>query len=121
VNAPRALPGGFVWREGRLSFLPLLAHFIDARPDARNGAELLHGTLIAGLAEALAALSQPGEKVALGGGCMMNRVLSEGLAARLRANDRAPLLARKIPPNDGGLSLGQAALARAVLDLTERA
>jgi hydrogenase maturation protein HypF len=117
VKAPRVLPGGFVWREGRLSFLPLLAHFIDARPDARDGAELLHGTLIVGLAEALAALSQPGEKIALVGGCMMNRVLSEGLATQLRANDRAPLLAHRIPPNDGGLSLGQAALARALLNV----
>ncbi len=46
---------------------------------------------------------------------MMNRILSEGLAQNLRDNNRAPLLARKLPPNDGGLSLGQAALARAVL------
>ncbi len=115
VRAPRTLAKGYVWGDGRLDFAPLLAHFIDACPDPREGAELLHGTLIAGLAEALVALSQPGENIALGGGCMMNRILSEGLAARLRDNNRAPLLARKLPPNDGGLSLGQAFLARAAL------
>ena len=115
VRQPKTLPGGFVWREQKLDFSALLSHLIDARPDAREGAELLHGTLIAGLAEALCALTQPGETIALGGGCMMNRILSEGLAARLREKSRAPLLARKLPPNDGGLSLGQAALARAVL------
>jgi hydrogenase maturation protein HypF len=115
TREPKALAGGFVWREGKLDFSALLAHLIDARPEAREGAELLHGTLIAGLAEALCALTRPGETIALGGGCMMNRVLSEGLAARLREKNRAPLLARKLPPNDGGLSLGQAALARAAL------
>jgi len=112
---PKALANGYVWRGQKLDFTPLLAHFIDARPDPREGAELLHGTLIAGLAEALCALAQPREKIALGGGCMMNRILSEGLAQRLRENNHAPLLARKLPPNDGGLSLGQAALARAAL------
>jgi hydrogenase maturation protein HypF len=115
VREPKALPGGFVWRDRNLDFSALLAHLIDARPDAREGAELLHGTLIAGLAEALCALTQPNENIALGGGCMMNRILSEGLAKNLRENNRAPLLARKLPPNDGGLSLGQAALARAAL------
>jgi hydrogenase maturation protein HypF len=115
VRAPRELPGGFVWRDSKLDFSGLLAHLIDARPDAREGADLLHGTLIAGLSAALCALTREGENIALGGGCMMNRILSEGLAENLRENNRAPLLARKLPPNDGGLSLGQAALARAVM------
>jgi hydrogenase maturation protein HypF len=45
----------------------------------------------------------------------MNKILAEGLARLLREKGFTPLLAQKIPPNDGGLSLGQAALARAVL------
>jgi hydrogenase maturation protein HypF len=116
VRAPRALENGFALRDGLVDFSPLLAHLIDARPDAREGAELLHGTLIEGLAAWLAGLARAGEKIALGGGCLMNRVLAEGLAARLRERGFAPLLARKMPPNDGGLSLGQAALARAALE-----
>ena len=109
------LPGGFVLRDGIVDFSGLLAHLIDARPSPPEGAALLHGTLIAGLAEWIAATAGPGEKIALGGGCMMNGILAEGLARTLREKGLAPLLARKIPPNDGGLSLGQAALARAVL------
>jgi hydrogenase maturation protein HypF len=115
VGAPRALEGGYILRGGIVDFAPLLAHFIDARPDAREGAELLHGTLIEGLGAWLAASAKPGEKIALGGGCLMNRILAEGLADFLRDKGFTPLLAQKIPPNDGGLSLGQAALARAVL------
>ncbi len=115
VRAPRALEGGYVLRDGMVDFTPLLAHLIDTRPEAREGAELLHGTLIAGVGAWLSSLASRGEKIALGGGCLMNRVLAEGLAGHLRENGFAPLLARKIPPNDGGLSLGQAALARALL------
>lgn len=115
AQAPRVLPDGFVVRGGVADFSGLLAHLISARPSAKEGAELLHGTLIAGLAEWIAAAARPGEKIALGGGCLMNRILAEGLADGLRAKGLTPLLARKIPPNDGGLSLGQAALARAVL------
>ncbi|WP_374544943.1 carbamoyltransferase HypF [Rhodoblastus sp.] len=115
VRAPRALEGGFILRDGTVDFAPLLTHLIDARPSPREGAELLHGTLIAGFAAWLAALTRPGEAIALGGGCLMNRVLAEGLAVALRERGFAPLLARKLPPNDGGLSLGQAVLARAVI------
>ncbi|MGO8740755.1 carbamoyltransferase HypF [Rhodoblastus sp.] len=115
VRTPRALENGFVLRDGVVDFLPLLAHFIDEKPDPRAGAELLHGTLIAGLGAWLSTLARPGERIALGGGCMMNKVLAEGLAGHLREKGFAPLLTRKIPPNDGGLSLGQAVLARAVL------
>jgi hydrogenase maturation protein HypF len=111
----RVLSGGFVLRDGKLDFSGLLAHLIDARPSPEGGAGLLHGTLIAGLAEWIAATATGGEKIALGGGCLMNRILAEGLAGALRDKGFVPLLARKMPPNDGGLSLGQAALARAVL------
>ena len=81
------------WRAGSLcaidvvDFAPLLAHFIDARPYAREGAELLHGTLIEGLGAWLAASARPGEHIALGGGCLMNRRLAEGLAGCLREKE----------------------------------
>ncbi|HUO53855.1 MAG TPA: carbamoyltransferase HypF [Rhodoblastus sp.] len=115
VRAPRALENGFVLRDGVVDFSGLLAHFIEARSDPREGAELLHGTLIEGLSAWLAAQAPKAEKIALGGGCLMNKVLAEGLAGRLREQGFGPLLAQKIPPNDGGLSLGQAVLARAEL------
>lgn len=114
VDAPVALDGGFTLDDGVLSFTPQLAHLVVARPDARLGASLFHGTLIAGLA----ALARHGaaatglKSVALGGGCLMNRVLAEGLSAALVKSDLTPLLARRLPANDGGLSFGQAVLAR---------
>jgi len=47
----------------------------------------------------------------LSGGCFQNRRLSEHLAHRLRAADFEPLLHRQVPPNDGGVSLGQVIVA----------
>jgi hydrogenase maturation protein HypF len=53
----------------------------------------------------------PGAIVALGGGCLANRLLREQLGARLRSAGFEPLLATTVPPGDGGLSYGQAVLA----------
>lgn len=114
VDEPVALAGGFVLNDGVLSFSPLLAHFVQARPDARTGASLFHGTLIDGFA-ALAchgAAATGLTAIALGGGCLMNRILAEGLSAALTQSNLTPLLARRLPANDGGLSFGQAVLAR---------
>ena len=55
----------------------------------------------------------PFESVALSGGVMQNRVLFEQLVARLEARDLSVLTHRQVPPGDGGLSLGQAAIAAA--------
>lgn len=113
VRAPQALADGFDERDGVLDFLPLLEVLARGTLDRRAAADMFHGTLVEGLAEWIGSVAPAGAAVALGGGCMMNRTLSEGLCAALRARGLRPLLARAVPPNDGGLSLGQAALALA--------
>jgi hydrogenase maturation protein HypF len=45
----------------------------------------------------------------------MNRILAENLTASLRAGGLEAWLPRAVPANDGGISLGQAAMARAYL------
>jgi hydrogenase maturation protein HypF len=115
VEAPRSLDGGFRLDGGVLDFSPLLAFLALERPGAREAAEVFHGALIEGCAAwiAEAARAKGRRRVALGGGCLMNRILADGLAGALRKRGIEPLLARAAPCNDGGLSLGQAAMARA--------
>ena len=48
------------------------------------------------------------EKVCLSGGVMMNKPLVERVRERLSKKGFKVYLQRKVPPNDGGLSLGQA-------------
>lgn len=117
VEIPRSLAQGFTIENGVLDFAPLLSELTRPGIAAREGAELFHGTVAAGLAEwiARAAAALESRTVALGGGCMLNRVLTECLAHLLLARGLTPLLARAVPANDGGLSLGQAHMLRAAL------
>ena len=50
-------------------------------------------------------------RVALSGGVMQNRLLFNALHARLVARRLEVLVHRDAPANDGGLALGQAAIA----------
>jgi hydrogenase maturation protein HypF len=53
--------------------------------------------------------------VALSGGCFQNRLLTELTTRALRERGFEVLLHRQVPPNDGGISLGQVAVAAARL------
>jgi hydrogenase maturation protein HypF len=74
-----------------------------------------------GLARAVAATAEDLcrlhalDTVVLGGGVFQNRLLLEGIAERLRAAGVEVLAPVSLPANDGGLSLGQAAVAAARL------
>jgi hydrogenase maturation protein HypF len=52
-----------------------------------------------------------GGVAALGGGCVVNRILSTQLAEGLEKLGFEVLLPRDVPPGDGGLSYGQAVFA----------
>jgi hydrogenase maturation factor HypF (carbamoyltransferase family) len=53
--------------------------------------------------------------VALGGGCFQNARLLTSLAHTLRDHGFEVLLPRRLSPNDGSISVGQAAIAAALL------
>ena len=54
-----------------------------------------------------------GEKrVALSGGCFQNRYLTGRAVRRLRAEGFQPYWHQRVPPNDGGIALGQVVAAR---------
>jgi hydrogenase maturation protein HypF len=101
--------------DGVLDLLPLLGTLADI-DDVAYGAALFHATLVDALAEWVrgAARRTAVTTVALGGGCFMNRILATRLRARLERLGLTVLEARQAPPNDGGIALGQAAVARAL-------
>lgn len=69
--------------------------------------------LHAGLAGAIVDVARRAAipRVALSGGCFQNARLTEAAIAALRAAGFEPVWHRRIPPNDGGLALGQAVWA----------
>ena len=75
----------------------------------------------AGLADAVAAVCMGLQRVsaydtvALSGGVFLNRRLTVGIVGRLSASGFRVLRHERVPPNDGGLSLGQLAVAAARL------
>jgi hydrogenase maturation protein HypF len=64
-----------------------------------------HRTLAASIVEMakIAGIQQ----VALSGGCFQNKILSEWTISKLREEGFSPYWNQRVPPNDGGLSVGQ--------------
>ncbi len=94
-----------------LDLLPLLAALAEEK-DAERGAAVFHATLVAALAEWVHTVAPASSTIVASGGCFLNRIVARGLRTRLGASGYHLLEARRLPPNDGGLSLGQAWLAQ---------
>ncbi len=111
VTTPRVLEGSWEIRDGVLDLLPLLGALVGRSP--AEGAEVFHGTLAAALVEwALPVVkARSSGVVALGGGCVLNDVLSGLLIDGFSRQGVEALVPRAVPANDGGLSLGQAWVA----------
>jgi hydrogenase maturation protein HypF len=104
--------GYTITAEGNLDFRPLLAVMVDCN-DAAYGAALFHATIAEGLAAWVLRSAEQNKifKVALGGGCFLNNLLTEAIVENLSAKGMNVLTARQLPPNDGGISFGQASIA----------
>ncbi|TFV41718.1 carbamoyltransferase HypF [Bradyrhizobium frederickii] len=113
VRTPRIAQDGWVIERGVLSLAPLFARLATGTIDPVEGAELLHGTLAAACVDWIgrAARATGISTVALSGGCFLNAILSREIERGCIAAGLSPLLPRQMPPNDGGLSLGQAWIA----------
>jgi hydrogenase maturation protein HypF len=109
----RTTPDGPVLDAG-----PLVAAVLEAR-DAGTDRALIAAGFHAGLADATVALAahvatgRDLGTVALSGGVFQNRRLTALVVAGLHAVGLEVLVHRLVPPNDGGISLGQLAVARA--------
>ncbi len=81
-----------------------------------------HLTLIQALTEATTLIKDQTkiDKVALSGGCFQNVLLTENLKKSLEAAGFTVYTHSLVPPNDGGLSLGQAAVANAIANTSEK-
>jgi hydrogenase maturation protein HypF len=99
-----------------LDWRPLVEAILE---DSRQGVEagIIAARFHTSLVDAIVAVARAiGEsRVALTGGCFQNRLLTERATRRLREAGFEVLLHRQVPPNDGGISLGQVAVAAARL------
>ncbi len=84
--------------------------------DVRQGVEAatisakFHNALAEGI---VAVAKHSGQKrVVLSGGCFQNRYLAERAVQRLQAEGFRPYWHQRVPPNDGGIALGQVIAAR---------
>jgi hydrogenase maturation protein HypF len=107
-------PGLIDWTpQGDPDLTPLVIA-LAIEPVAARGAARFHATLTWALSQWVLrhARALDLKVVAASGGCLLNAIVSRGLAATLHAAGLTLWQAEAVPPNDGGLALGQAWVAR---------
>jgi len=111
---------GMLWLEPRPMWAVLLSDLRNQNEPSTIVRRFSHGLATAFATVARQVVEDAGKTpndvvAALSGGCFQNRLLTEELARLLRSAGFSILLHAEVPPNDGGLALGQAAVAAARL------
>lgn len=106
----------FPFKRNELDFRPLLASVVRDRMHNRPPREIARAFqkgIAEGLTTAIKAISEQRriQTVVLSGGVFQNSLLLEDLKPLLEAANLQTWTNHAVPPNDGGISLGQAALA----------
>jgi hydrogenase maturation protein HypF len=116
TKAPDADPYPFPFIEGQLDFRPLLDTLILDRVRGRNPAEIARSFqrgIAQGLHKAANTLSRQLklDTIVLSGGVFQNELLMTDLKDLFQDDTPQVWTNHSAPPNDGGISLGQAAIA----------
>jgi hydrogenase maturation protein HypF len=99
-----------------LDWAPMVEEVLS---DARGGVSpgeisaKFHNALVEAIVRVAIQIDCP--RVALSGGCFQNRYLTERAVRRLRSEGFQPFWHQRVPPNDGGIALGQVVAARRTL------
>lgn len=93
-----------------LDWEPMVRALLCQTEDPRAASARFHNTLVDMAVEVAQRIGEP--RVVLSGGCFQNRYLTERMVSRLRARGFRPYWHQRVPPNDGGISLGQIMAAR---------
>ncbi|MDR3405839.1 MAG: carbamoyltransferase HypF [Chthoniobacter sp.] len=111
---PPALP---VDEGGPIDWTPLLQHIVkelaEGAADIPTIAHHFHVALADTIVRVARQAAYP--SVVLSGGCFQNALLTELVIASLRTAGYLPIWHRHVPPNDGGIALGQAVIASRLL------
>jgi hydrogenase maturation protein HypF len=95
-----------------LDWSPTITQILE---DVRSGAATkivaakFHNALVEGMIEVARHVGE--ERLALSGGCFQNKYLTERAIRRFREEGFRPYWHQRIPPNDGGIALGQVVAA----------
>jgi hydrogenase maturation protein HypF len=118
VTTDESYPFNVTNIDGRfvIDWEPMVRAIIAETTDSTNIEEIaakFHNTLAEIIVDATRRMNE--ERVVLTGGCFQNKYLTERAIARLENSGFRPHWHQRVPPNDGGIALGQV-LAAAYLD-----
>jgi hydrogenase maturation protein HypF len=89
-----------------LDWAPMVQEMLAQRGESRAKiSAMFHNALAHGIVEVARRVEE--ERVVLSGGCFQNRYLCELAVRLLRQAGFRPYWHQRVPPNDGGISLGQ--------------